>query len=103
MKLSGWDKLAFAVMVAGLGLHAVPTNASKAAGGLRLSTPVESPDFVQLSWTGGADDATYTIFRSYDGGETWTMLVTGLSGASGTWFFRGFTLDRDCQYRIIAE
>jgi hypothetical protein len=83
--------------------RAVPTNANKAAGGLRLSRPVETPDFVQLSWTGGTAEATYTIFRSADGGETWTPLVTGLSGASGTWFFNGFTLDRDYQYRIIAE
>ena len=97
------DKIVFAVLTGALMFRAVPTNAGKAAGGLRLSRPVETPDFVQLSWTGGAAEATYTIFRSADGGETWTPLVTGLSGASGTWFFNSFTLDRDYQYRIIAE
>ena len=102
MKLTA-DKIVFAALTALLMFHAVPTNAGKAAGGLRLSRPVETPDFVQLSWTGGAAEATYTIFRSADGGETWTPLVTGLSGANGTWFFNSFTLDRDYQYRIIAE
>ena len=102
MKLTA-DKILFAALTALLMFRAVPTNANKAAGGLRLSRPVETPDFVQLSWTGGTAEATYTIFRSADGGATWTPLVTGLSGASGTWFFNGFTLDRDYQYRIIAE
>ena len=103
MKLKGLDKLVIAMLAIGLGIRAVPTNAAKQAGGLRLSRPVETPDWVQLSWSGGAAEAAYTIFRSSDGGETWTPLVTGLSGASGTWFFNGFTLDRDYQYRIVAE
>jgi hypothetical protein len=103
MKLTVADKIAFAALTALLMFRAVPTNAGKAAGGLRLSRPIETPDFVQLSWTGGTAEATYTISRSADGGETWTPLVTGLSGASGTWFFHGFTLDRDYQYRIIVE
>lgn len=97
------DQIVFAALTIALMFRAVPTNAGKAAGGLRLSRPVETPDWVQLSWTGGDAEATYTIFRSSDGGETWTPLVTGLSGASGTWFFNSFTLDRDYQYRIIAE
>lgn len=103
MKMKGSDKLVFAVLLVGLGIRAVPTNAAKGAGGLRLSRPVETPDFVQLSWTGGAEDATYTIFRSSDGGFTWAPLVTGLSGASGTWFLNSFTLDKDYSYRIVAE
>ena len=97
------NKVLFVGAVIFMTIKCTPTNAGKAAGGLRLSRPVETPDFVQLSWTGGTAEATYTIFRSADGGATWTPLVTGLSGASGTWFFHSFTLDRDFQYRIIAE
>lgn len=102
MKITA-DKIVFAAMTAALMFRAVPTNAGKAAGGLRLSRPVETPDFVQLSWTGGTGEATYTIYRSADGGETWTPLVSGLSGETGTWFWNAFTLDKDYQYRITAE
>jgi len=97
------DKILFAALTIALMFRTVPTNAAKQAGGLRLSRPVETPDWVQLSWTGGDAEATYTIFRSSDGGETWTPIKTGLTGASGTYFHPGFTLDRDYQYRIIAE
>lgn len=103
MKIKGRDRLVIVILAAGLGIRAVPTNAAKGAGGLRLSRPVETPDFVQLSWTGGQESATYTIYRSADGGATWTPLVTGLSGTSGTWFLNSFTLDRDYSYRIVAE
>lgn len=103
MPLRKADKIVFAALLVGLGIRAVPTNAAKGAGGLRLSRPIETPDFVQLSWTGGQESATYTIYRSSDGGATWTPLVTGLSGESGTWFLNSFTLDRDYSYRIVAE
>lgn len=96
------DRLLFAALAAALMFRAVPTNAAKQAGGLRLSRPVETPDFVQLSWTGGGTNATHTIYRSLDG-EVWTPIKTGLSGASGTYFHPGFTLDRDYRYRIISQ
>lgn len=96
------DRLMFAALAAALMFRAVPTNAAKQAGGLRLSRPVETPDYVQLSWSGGATNAAHTIYRSEDG-EIWTPIKTGLTGASGTYFHPGFTLDRDYRYRIISE
>lgn len=103
MNVKKIDRLAFIVLAVALGMRSIPTQASKAAGGLKLSRPIETPDFVQLSWTGGVQDATYTIFRSLDGGETWTPLVTGLSGVTGTWFFNSFTLDKNYSYKIQAD
>ena len=99
MKLTA-DKIAFAALTIALMFRAVPTNASKAAGGLRLS-PLSNAGLQQLS--DGRQPRRHTRFPQRGRRRTWTPLVTGLSGASGTWFFHGFTLDRDYQYRIIAE
>lgn len=101
MKLTT-DKVLFTLLVAALSFRAIPTNAAKGEGGLRLSRPVETPDFIQLSWTGGESNATYTVYRSLDG-EVWVPVQSGLTGTAGTVFLPGFTLDRDFQYRIIAE
>lgn len=86
-----------------LSLRAYPSAAEKQGAPLRLNRPVETPDGVYFSWYGGAEDTTYTIFRSGDGGETWVPLVTGLNGKAGNWMVRGFTLDKDYKYRIQAE
>ncbi len=85
------------------GTNALPTNASKNAGGLRLSAPVECPDSVQFSWTGGAADATYSIYRRLHGDTNWERIAMNLTGVSGTTFVQGFTLDRDYDYEIRAD
>ena len=85
------------------GTDALPTNASKNAGGLRLNHPVECPDSVQFSWTGGAADATYSIYRRLHGDTNWERIAMNLTGVSGSAFVRGFTLDRDYDYEIRAD
>lgn len=84
--------------------RAIPTEANKAAGGLRLSTPVESPDGVHFSWTGGAEDATYSIYRkNHEPGWEWERIALGLSGSSGAVNVPGFTLDKTYDYKIQAD
>ena len=98
------DKLLFAALAIALGYNAYPTGEEKQAGGLRLNLPVETPDGVHLSWTGGITNTTYSIYRRDNiDGATWERIAVGLSGASGTFFYPLFTLDRDISYRIQAE
>jgi len=98
------DKLLFAALAIALAYTAYPTGKQKQAGGLRLSRPVETPSGVHLSWTGGQAGTTYSIYRKDNiEGATWERIAVGLSGASGTFFYPLFTLDRDISYRIQAE
>lgn len=86
-----------------IGLTALPTNANKNAGGLRLSAPVECPDSVQFSWTGGQAGTTYGIYRRMHGDANWERIAMNLTGVSGTTFVPGFTLDQTYDYEIRAE
>ena len=79
------------------------TTASKNLGGLRLNKPIECPDSVQFTWTGGSDDATYSIYRRVSGSVNWERIWMNLHGVSGTVFVPGFTLDHDYDYEIRAE
>lgn len=102
MKIT-FNRLAFAIAVVLLGLKATPTNASKNTGGLRLNNPIECPDSVQFTWSGGAADATYSIYRRMHGDTNWERIALNLTGVSGTTFVSGFTLDRDYDYEIRAD
>lgn len=97
------NTIAFVLLAVALGVKSAPTNDNKNAGGLRLSKPVETPDAVQFSWTGGAADATYSIYRRRHGGENWERIKMGLAGITGSTFVSGFTLDNDYDYEIRAE
>lgn len=83
--------------------NALPTNANKNAGGLKLNIPVETPDAVQFSWTGGQINTTYSIYRRMHGSTSWERIKMGLTGISGSTFVQGFTLDQDYDYEIRAE
>ncbi len=85
------------------GTDALPTNGNKNAGGLHLNTPVECPDSVQFSWTGGQSGATYSIFRRMHGDTYWERIAMSLTGVSGTTFVTGFTLDKTYDYEIRAD
>lgn len=85
------------------GTDALPTNSNKNAGGLRLSAPVETPDAVHFSWTGGAADATYSIYRRMKGEENWERIQMNLTGISGAVDVQGFTLDKTYEYKIQAD
>lgn len=85
------------------GTKVLPTDTNKAAGGLRLSVPVECPDSVQFSWTGGQAGTTYSIYRRMHGDANWERIAMNLSGVSGTTFVQGFTLDKTFDYEIRAE
>lgn len=82
---------------------AMPTNANKSAGGLHLNTPVECPDSVQFSWTGGTEGTTYSIYRKRHDDTYWERIAMNLTGVSGTTFVQGFTLDRDYDYEMRAD
>lgn len=101
MKINANKVLFLALMIA-LGWNAYPTQAAKNSGGLRLSIPVETPDGVHFSWTGGATNTTYSLWRKlYDDG-TWEVIRTGLQGIQGSTDVPGFTLDETYQYEIRA-
>lgn len=85
------------------GTNALPTTANKNAGGLRLSTPIECPDSVQFSWTGGQAGTTYGIYRRMHGDTNWERIAMNLTGVSGSTFVQGFTLDQTYDYEIRAE
>ena len=100
-----WRAALFFTFSAMLIVRSVPTTEQKNAGGLRLSKPIETPTSVQLSWTGGSADATYSIYAKKLGEPTlgWERIALGLSGVSGVFFWHRFTLDSGWAYRIQAE
>lgn len=93
---------AFILLAVALGYNAFPSSGEKAALGLRLNAPVESPDGVTFVWTGGAADTPHSIYRRVKGETDWTRIALNL-GPSGMTMIPGFTLDRDYEYRIQAE
>jgi len=97
------NKIAFAVAVIFLALRCTPTENNKNAGGLRLSVPVETPDAVHFSWTGGAAGTTYSIYRRMKGETNWERIAMNLSGISGAADVAGFTLDQTYEYKIQAD
>lgn len=102
-KLLSIPGILFLVFAAVMTYSQAPTNEHKNAGGLRLSAPVETPDAVQFSWTGGAAGAAYSIYRRMHGDANWERIKMGLSGISGSTFVEGFTLDHTYDYKIQAE
>lgn len=102
-KLLSVQGLLFLIFAGVLLVRSTPTNANKNAGGLRLNNPIECPDSVQFSWTGGAADATYSIYRRMHGDTYWERIAMNLTGVSGSVFVPGFTLDRDYDYEIRAD
>lgn len=94
--------LVFSVIGLVAGWYTNPSQAAKNSGGLRLSVPIETPDGVHFSWTGGATNTTYTLWRKLYNDGTWETIQTGLEGVSGATDVPGFTLDNDYQYEIRA-
>ena len=97
-----WESVVFGLIVAFLAITAFPSSEEKQAAGLRLNPPVESPDGVTFVWTGGAADTSYRIMRRISGTDEWQPVAIGLN-PSGMYLYKGFTLDRDYQYRIEAD
>lgn len=95
--------IAMIVLAIGLGWNAFPTQAAKNSGGLRLSAPIETPDSVHFSWTGGVAGTTYSIYRRIHGTEQWERIAMGLSGVSGWVDVPGFTLSLTWDYEMRAE
>lgn len=102
MKLNT-DRILFLGLVIAAAWYAYPTQAAKTGGVLRLSVPVETPDGVHFSWTGGATNTTYSIWRKLYPDGTWERVQMGLQGTSGATDVPGFTLDNDWEYKIQAE
>lgn len=102
MKIKSNTVLLIALTLA-FGWNAFPTQASKNSGGLRLGTPVETPDAVHFSWTGGVAGTTYSIYRRLHGTETWERIAMGLSGVSGWADVPGFTLNMTWDYEMRAD
>lgn len=100
--LTKFEAAAFVVIVIALALKAYPSGETKQAAGLRLNPPVESPDGVTFVWTGGAAGSTYRIMKRVLGTDEWQPVAIGLN-PSGMYLYKGFTLDRDYQYRIEAD
>ena len=95
--------LAVASLYVMFGTDALPTNANKNAGGLRLSVPVECPTGVHFSWTGGQTGTSYSLYRRMHGDTPWERIAMGLTGISGAVDVPGFTLDQTYDYEIRAE
>lgn len=93
----------FAVAAIFYAVTCTPSNASKQAGGLHLNIPVEMPDAVQFSWTGGQAGTTYSLYRRKQGETNWERIALGLTGVSGMTVVDGFTLDKTYDYEIRAE
>jgi hypothetical protein len=70
---------------------------------LRLSTPVETPDGVHFTWTGGATNTNYSLWRRLNSDGTWEKIKVGLQGTSGATDLDGFTLDNTWEYKIQAD
>jgi hypothetical protein len=102
MKIKSHTVFMIALTLA-LGWNAFPTQAAKASGGLRLSRPVEMPEAVHFSWTGGAEGTTYSIYRRPYGTTQWERIQMGLQGVSGSVTVPGFTLNMTWQYEMRAD
>jgi hypothetical protein len=102
MKLNT-NKVLFGTLVLFAAWYAYPTQAAKNSGGLRLSQPVETPDGVHFTWTGGATNTTYSLWRKLYIDGSWETIRTGLQGVQGSTDVPGFTLDQDYEYEIRAE
>jgi len=74
----------------------------QAARVLRLNPPVESPDGVRFTWLHGSPGQTYRIMQRIAGTDDWTPVAFNLP-PSGTYTLKGFTLDKDYEYRIQPE
>ncbi len=96
-------KIAFAALAAFLCFNAFPTDTSKASRSLRLSTPVETPDAVHFSWSGGQSNTTYSIYRRISGTENWERISMGLQGTNGAVTVPGFTLNLTWDYEMRAD
>jgi len=97
------NKVMFLALMIAIGWHAYPTQADKNSGELRLSLPIETPDGVHFSWTGGATNTTYSLWRKLYNDGTWERIKMGLQGTSGATEVPGFTLDNDWSYEIRAD
>jgi len=97
------NKILFLVATIALGWSAYPTQAAKNSGELRLNYPIETPDGVHFSWTGGATNTTYSLWRRLYNDGTWERIKMGLQGTSGAVDLDGFTLDQDWSYEIRAD
>lgn len=97
------NKILFLIAMIALGWNAYPTQAAKNSGELRLSLPIETPDGVHFSWTGGATNTTYSLWRKLYNDGTWERIKMGLQGTSGATEVPGFTLDNDWSYEIRAD
>ena len=102
MKINS-DKIMFIAFAIALLWNAYPTQASKNAGPLRLSRPVEMPHAVQFSWTAGVAGTTYSIYRRLHNTEQWERIAMGLQGVSGSVTVPGFTLNLTWDYEMRAD
>lgn len=101
MKLTT-NTIAFIALAIALGWNAFPTQAAKNAA-LRLSRPIETPDAVYFSWSGGQTNTTYSIYRRMQGSETWERVSMGLQGVNGSVVVPGFTLNLTWDYEMRAD
>jgi hypothetical protein len=102
MKIKSNTVLLIALTLA-FGWNAFPTQASKNSGGLHLSRPIEMPDAVHFSWTGGVGGTTYSLYRRMQGTEQWERIAMGLQGLSGSATVPGFTLNLTWDYEMRAD
>jgi len=70
---------------------------------LKLSVPVETPDGVHFTWTGGEANTTYSLWRRLNADGSWERIKMGLQGTSGYTDLEGFTLDNTWHYEIRAD
>jgi hypothetical protein len=95
--------VAFIALAIFLGTKAFPTTTNKNNMPLRLSAPVETPDAVHFSWTGGQTNTTYSLYRRLSGTEAWERIWMGLEGVSGAVDVPGFSLNLTWDYEIRAD
>lgn len=96
------NKVAFIVATLALAFRAYPTGGEKQAGGLHLGAPVETPNGVHFSWTGGNTNSTYSIYRKLHGDTYWERISMGLP-YTGAVTVEGFTLDRTYDYEMRGD
>ena len=102
MKITS-NMVAMIALTIALGWNAFPTQAEKSSGALRLSRPIETPDAVHFSWTGGVAGTSYSIYRRLHGTEQWERISMGLQGVTGSVTVPGFTLNLTWDYEMRAD
>lgn len=96
------EKLVAMVIASGM-LAAVAQSTQKPVRtSIYLEKPIETPNGVQFSWSGGEQTLHYSLYRRKVGEVVWERIELNLPH-QGVFFAPGFTLSEDYEYQMKSD